>query len=168
MKPNTYWSQTSQILTPPPGLQLPGQITLVELPIVVDYDRTVDQMLVACHFDLIKSGIKPGDHRFTETGRKNQTAKLLLFDHPISGDTAETLMGTLGKRPGNLEQILAVGEQHPNVQREFGIVALNAILPYNASRIVSLEGDMVTRQLRDHWKNIDYAQLGWRFLAFDL
>jgi len=55
------------------------------------------------------------------------STKLFHFNHVISSKNAITEMYKAGYRPAALAELLALGEAHPELQKEFPIVALGSI-----------------------------------------
>ena len=92
----------------------------------------------------------------------------------MESDVMIAEMDKRGYRPATIEELLALGESHPALQREFPIIALGScwMIPHGAGSLVpglwAIFGD---RYLAVGWleSRLDYNSLRWddnyRFLA---
>jgi hypothetical protein len=60
------------------------------------------------------------------SGLKDCEVALFHFDKNITSEAAIAEMDKAGYRPAKIEELLALGEFHPDLQREFPIVALGS------------------------------------------
>lgn len=121
-------------------IQGKNKITKVELKplvkefdLVVDYSRTVREMVNAGNYDWINSDITEKNFPLpTElSGKKiSMSSKLFHFNKDISSEDAIFEIKKAGYYPATLAELLALGENHPELQREFPIVGLGSVL-YN-------------------------------------
>lgn len=95
------------------------------LKVVVDYDKTLNQMFTAGKYD---SEIDPDliERRFPtkSKGREEISFELVHLDRQISSQDAGAELEKRGLRPATTEELLAFGAAYPDVQREFSVVAL--------------------------------------------
>ncbi|MBU1046142.1 hypothetical protein KJ616_03435, partial [Patescibacteria group bacterium] len=103
--------------TPPPSIK--------SLPLTVKYGKTGKQ-IKAGRYDWVNDSISPTNFPTDQTGEIEKEALLVLFNRSMESDEAERELEALGLRPGNLDELLAVGKQHPDKQRSFLIVALGS------------------------------------------
>lgn len=137
--------------------------------LVVDYSRSVvdgiragcydytNPDIAACHFPTEKSGVH------------EVTVELLCLDTDalnVLTEEVQAEMETRGLRLADFHELLAFGEKHPEIQREFPIVALGSAWQCRDNRrlVPFLDRYGAGRRLDLYW--IEY---GWngvcRFLA---
>lgn len=111
----------------------------------VDYTRTIDDMIAAGKYDWKNNditeenfpiqrqpasvpAIEDGLYR-TPPGVQNNGIKTVLVHLNKVVSTAEVLrhMDELGLQPARIEELLALGEQHSNLQLDFPLVALGSV-----------------------------------------
>ena len=101
-----------------------------EITLTVDYSRTVQEMINAGNYEWINSDITAKHFPLpTELNGKKVpvSTKLFHFNRSISSKDAIAEMDKAGYRPATLAELLALGEAHPELQREFPIVALGSV-----------------------------------------
>lgn len=97
-----------------------------------------DKENILKHFDLEKSDV--------------QEIQLLHFDRYISSEDAIVEMKKMGLRPATASELLTFGANHPNVQRNFPIVALGTVHEINRRpHVLALDDGFGVRR----------ASLGW-------
>ena len=116
--------------------------TLIRLDVVVDYRRTFDQMVRAGNYGHVlgsingnKFPIRPLHSGLAEMDgspyRQIAPIKteviLVHLNQAVSTNTALGQMDRLGLEGSPIEEILAVGEKYPDLQRKFPIVGLGSI-----------------------------------------
>lgn len=136
-------------------------------PITVDYNRSLIEMIKAGRYDWVHSDINAKHFPLKGKGKHELTAILFPFNYDIETDDAIAEINKQGYRPGLIEELLALGEKYPDLQKEFPIVALGSV--WHASiggrGMPSLCWDRSKRDLSFYWFDRErYA--GWRFLAF--
>ena len=91
-------------------------------------------------------------------GKVDLEIVLVHFNRDISSEDALKEMDALGLRPAKIEEPLAFGETHPDIQREFPIIALGSVWRgRNGDRGVPfLVGWGGRRGLR-----LDWFEVGW-------
>lgn len=134
-------------------------------PIIIDYTRTLKEMIKAGCYDWTNSDIT--DKNFPMTGKGAFNTEVILLHYNKVMKTKEVLsdMESKGLKPAGIEYLLAVGEKYPNLQREFPVVALGSVWQDPFGRFVPcLNGRGVRRDLSLLWYGnvwLEYC----RFLA---
>ena len=105
---------------------------LVEENIIltVDYSCTLQGMIDAGNYAWQNSDITEKHFPLPAelSGQKTTiSSKLFHFDRDISSKDAISEMEKAGYRPATLAELLALGEAHPELQKEFPIVALGSV-----------------------------------------
>ena len=95
--------------------------------IVVDYNRSLNAMIKAGKYDWVRDDINTKHFPLKGKGKHELKAVLLHFNRYIEFDDAIAEMDRQGYRPGNIEELLALGEQYPDLQKRFPIVALGSV-----------------------------------------
>ncbi len=134
--------------------------------ILVNYNRSVVDGVTAGKYDYVCAMIT--DKNFppteTETGIREIQFTLQNLNQWTLSERALSRMAEDGKRPATLRELLAFGEAHPELHRQFHIVALGSVFAHDTnSWIPSLDRRGTERRL--HLNN----GTGWgrrcRFLA---
>jgi len=97
-------------------------------PIIVNYERSVEDGVEAGHYDWVNSNITS---EYFPTERKGTTeieVKLIHFNRIISTVEALCELDRMGYRPAEFHELLAFGEKYQEIQREFHILALGSVL----------------------------------------
>ena len=80
-------------------------------------------------------------------------------------DEVERELDKMGLRPGKIEELLAVGETYPDLQRQFSVIALGSVAEVSGNRhAVYLGWDGSERNLDLCCRGDDWDEL-CRFLA---
>ena len=121
--------------------------------VVVDYSRSLAQMIRGGNYDSFNSDITPKHFPVSGRGRHEVSVVLLRFNREMKPDEVITEMDQQDYRPAAIEELLALGEAYPNLQRKFLIVALGSILrTSNGNRCAPcLSGRMNERRLNFFW-----------------
>jgi hypothetical protein len=108
--------------------------------LTVDFNRPLSEMIEAGRYDwvdenenIIRDNFPPGGQ-----GRHELEPKLYHFNREISSEDAIKEMKADGFRPAVLEELLALGEAQPDLQKQFSIIALGSVWQSSGS----------------HWKNV--------------
>lgn len=96
-------------------------------PITVNYDLTMKVMIKAGKYNYANPDITAEHFSVTEEGQADISIELVHFDRRIESDEAIRELDRMGLRPATLPELLAFGARHPDVQREFPIVALGSV-----------------------------------------
>ena len=95
--------------------------------LLVNYDRRVEAGVRAGHYDWSNSDITDKNFPTTQQGTKEISAQLIHFNKTMFTDQVLTELDKQNLRPANLQELLVLGEKHPDLQREFPIVALGSV-----------------------------------------
>ena len=103
-----------------------------EIALTVDYSQTVQEMINAGNYGWTHREITEKHFPLpTELNGKQvpvtNVTKLFYFNRNISSEAAISEMDKAGYRPATLAELLALGEAHPELQRQFPIVALGSV-----------------------------------------
>ncbi len=93
----------------------------------VDYGLPLDEAIAAGKYDTVDNTITA--ENFPSDKKSKETFGITLFDFKKGMTTDEVLaeFDKLGLRPATLPELLALGAAHPELQREFLIMALGSI-----------------------------------------
>jgi len=139
--------------------------------IIVDYSQTLEQMVAVVGCDSVNRNISSSNKDFTKEIitkkgiREELKVVLLHLDRVATSQEVLAEMERLGLRPATLAELLALGAKHPELQREFPIIALGSSCTlYGYRRVASLWSYVSWRRL-----GLDYFDARWpeycRFLA---
>lgn len=149
------------------GLQdLIEKTTKFVYDIVVDYNRSLDDMIKASKYDLLSGYINAERFPLKGKGKHELNATLFHFNRYIKSDDAIAEMNRQGCRPGRIEELLALGEKYPDPLKGFSIVALGSVwrLRPNDHIVPSLLWNDSEHNL-DIVSSDDGWRAYWRFLA---
>ncbi|MEK9131766.1 MAG: hypothetical protein AAB447_02570 [Patescibacteria group bacterium] len=138
----------------------------LKLMIVIDYGKTLEQVLEAGKYDWVNSDVTPDRFPIKGTGVVEREAKIVHFGKDMSSEQVEAELEKKSLRPGTHEELLAFGSTYPEMQRKFPIVALgSSAVVYGGRCVVYLiRVDSERRVGLGRWGG------GWgggcRFLAF--
>ena len=140
-----------------------------EFDLSIDYSRTVQEMINAGNYGWTNNNITEKHFPLpTELNGKKVSVltKLFHFNRLISSNDAIAEMDKVGYRPATLPELLALGETHPEIQKEFSVVALGSVWRYafdfRAVPVLNFDGDL--RKLSLYWFGRDWADY-YRFLG---
>jgi len=126
-------------------------------PISVNYGRSIEDWVEACQCDNSSSDITSEHFPTERQGIAEVVVEIVRFFQPISTEDALKEFARRGLRPAELKELLAFSEKHPNVQREFSILALGSVWKNQENRHLApcLEGDPAWRSIGTRWLNGD-------------
>ena len=104
------------------------------LRIVVDYSLLLEQMIAAGKYDWSNSDITAKRFPLKGSGKVELEPKLFYFGQDMSSEKVIAEMDKEGFRPCTIEELLAIGEQHPELQRKFPLVALGSVAKIGGDR----------------------------------
>jgi len=95
--------------------------------VLVDYTKTLAEMIRAGSYDC--EGFDINSENFKVVGQGQQEVEVVLFHFNRETNTEDILlkMERAGYRPARIEELLALGAKHPNLQRQFSIVAFGSV-----------------------------------------
>ncbi|MBI4993860.1 hypothetical protein HZC33_02815 [Candidatus Wolfebacteria bacterium] len=96
-------------------------------PLSVNYNRSIEDSIKVGKYDSVNSDIASEHFQSNETGEKKVAIELFHFNKEMDTNEALVELDKQGYRPITLKELLALGEEHPNLQREFPIVALGSV-----------------------------------------
>ena len=134
------------------------EASLLICKIVVDYNLSLAEMIKAGGYNWVNNNIIAENFPIQREDKEVLEITLLPFNRPISSDKVIKRVCKAGYRPANLPELLALGFQHPDFQRQFPIPALGSVwwLHPSGPCVPCLWGDdwergLHFRQLKDIW-----------------
>jgi hypothetical protein len=106
----------------------------------VDYSRSLKKMIDEGHYSEVHKDITPRNFRLSATGFRQIELTLVQFKYLVAPLEAVMLMKEEGYRPATIEEILALGSQHPELQRRIPIVGLGSARVVESRRWVPCLG----------------------------
>jgi len=116
--------------------------------VTVDYDRTIEEMVAAGKYNWSNSDINAKNFPISAKGKVEVNIEPVHFKRRMRSDEVLRELDKQGLRPATLPELAALGEQHPELQREFHqIVALGSICNvWGGQGTTCLYGDSSNRQ----------------------
>ncbi|MBI2628091.1 MAG: hypothetical protein HYW71_01480 [Candidatus Niyogibacteria bacterium] len=102
-----------------------GNINSFSVSLPVNYRRSVKDAVKAGHYDSIDSNIISHIFSTQRKGTAKVTMEFFCFGRDISTNEALSKLNKRGFRPTELHELLAFGENYPELQGDFLIVALS-------------------------------------------
>jgi len=94
--------------------------------VLVDYSKTLAEMIQAGHYDWVNSDITSDHFPVKGSGQQEKEVVLFHFGRNISSDDAIAEMTKAGYRPAKVEELLDLGASQPELQKQFPIVGLGS------------------------------------------
>lgn len=110
---------------PAPATSVPSTATEFSLP--VNYDRSIEEARKEGKYDWENSDITSKNFPTTRKGTADIVLHIRHFDREITSEKAIEEMDKLGLRPAETHELLALGAAHPDLQRQFPIIALGSV-----------------------------------------
>jgi len=134
--------------------------------LTVDYTKPLMEMIKAGKYDQVNSDITQENFPVVGSGKKEKELVLFQFNRRILSDDAIDEMSKAGCDPGDIVDLLALGEDQPELQRQFPIVALKSSWrhPAGSLRVPYLCGRADDRDLNLYYFENDWNE-GGRFLG---
>lgn len=95
--------------------------------ITVDYSLSLADMIKAGRYDWVNDDIVANHFPVSDNGKTEIEMHLVRFNRTIESEKAIAELDNMGLRPASIEELLALGAQCPDLQREFPIVALGSV-----------------------------------------
>ena len=135
-------------------------------PVTVDYTQTLEQMIAAGRYDKQNRDITQEHFPLQGSGQIEVELHLVHLNRDASTDSVLAELDRRGLRPATLAELLAFGAKHPNLQKEFPIIALGSVWRHwGGSRgVACLAGWGGERSLSLDWLGHDWGRC-CRFLA---
>lgn len=105
---------------------LVGKPELQSYPLTINRERSRSEMVKAGRYDYVNSNITEENSPVVE-GEAEVEAVLVHLDRVASDEEVLAEMERLGLRPATMDELNAFGEQHPDRQREYPIIALGSV-----------------------------------------
>ena len=127
-----------------------------EIKLAIDYTKTIEQAIADGNYDWKNSDITTKNFPISPEmiGKKVEVStKSFHFNRNISSDNAISEMDKDGYRPATLMELLVFGAIHPELQRQFPIVAVGSVWrDAGVGRCVPcLDARGGKRELNLHW-----------------
>jgi len=142
-------------------------VTLAEsqtqsIRVTVNHNRTIEKLVEAGKYDWSNPDITSKNFPSSQKGKDQVSIQLVYFDRYLTSDEILKTLAKQGLRPATLKELLTLGEQHPDLQRQFPIVALGSVgQNSDGDRFVAyLWGGGLKRHLRLRW-----LESRWRALC---
>lgn len=136
-------------------------------PLVVNWARPIEDLVSEGHYDDVTRNMLRAGLEVPEIGFDRIEGDLVSFTRRSSTDDILRALDRVDMRPAKFRELLVFGIKHPDIQREFAIVALGSISRFRGKDCLAyLHGDRYGRTLV-----LGVAGDGWRvkryqFLAF--
>ena len=142
------------LLLAKPTTNAAGRLTVL---VEVDGTKTLEWMIADGKYDWKNSDINQKNYPIQNTTKRTTEIEFFHFPDGTSSDNAEKKMAEEGFRPIINEELQAIGAKHPELQREFPIVALGSVCSFFFAQYVPVLGvDGNGRKL-----NLNYRADGW-------
>lgn len=116
--------------------------------IYIDYSRSLGSMIGDARLDKVSPDINPRTFHLTARGFRELDILFVQFLRPVTPLRILTFMNSRGYRPITIEELLALGCAHPDLQRSTPIVALGSTRIVNERRYFPcLGGSQSSRDL---------------------
>ncbi|HEY4715179.1 MAG TPA: hypothetical protein VIH31_01605 [Candidatus Paceibacterota bacterium] len=93
----------------------------------VDGTKILEQLIADGKYDWKNPDIKEKNFPIKDKTKRMATIELFHFGFDISSESAVKAMEKEGFRPATIEELLALGAKHPELQKEFPIIALGSV-----------------------------------------
>lgn len=138
-----------------------AKIVVVEHPsfaVLVDYSRTLAQMIAAGRYDWVNPDITEEHFPVKGEGRKTVKVVLFHFNKVMTSDQVIIELDAQGYLPARIEELLGLGEGKPKLQNEFPIIGLGSswLHPVSDRRVPCLGRYGVGRDL-----HLRYFGISW-------
>lgn len=125
---------------------------------VINYDQPLDQAIKEGKYGWFNSDINPKNFPSNQTGQKEVELVLFHFGKSMSSKAVITFGKQHGFRPATLPELLKLGAEQPELQRQFPVIALGFVWVDGVSNrpVPYLWGDSDGRSLRLGWFGNDW------------
>lgn len=94
--------------------------------VTIDQAESFEEMIKAGQYDEVNSAVRSVSFPWKRKGSKKVELTLVQFDRPLAPGEMTRLMEARRYRPAFIEELLALGKEHPDLQRRIPIVALGS------------------------------------------
>lgn len=131
--------------------------------VTVDCSRTLEDMIAVGNYDWVNKNITQEHFQVLSQGKLEKEVVLFHYEKSMTSKEAISRMDKEGFQPAVIEDLLALGEAHPDLQKQFPILALGSVWRCNRD-VPYLGWDGLRRYL-----NLDWSGRQWsvycRFVA---
>ena len=127
--------------------------------VCVDQTRTLAQLVADGKYDWVNQNITKFQFALG-TERVSTDIVLLHFGRSVTSEQVRAEMERLGLRPADVRELLSLGAQEPNLQRDFSIIALGAVAKVDDYRYVAY------LHRSDHVRYLDLYWFGSEWVGF--
>lgn len=106
------------------------------LRVVVDYGLSLKEMIRRGNYDWTNEDITAKRFEVTGNGEQELWIELLHYGKDMTTDAVLADMDQRGYRPAKIEELLALGVQHPDEQRKYPIPGLGSSCVFYGNRYV--------------------------------
>ncbi len=140
----------------------------IEFELLIDYEQTLEQMIVVGRYDWFNSKITAEHFPIKGEGKISRKVEIIKLNWNMCSDEVIAELDKIGKRPAAIEDLLAFGAQYPDIQRQFPVVALGSsaeVSNYLYAECLYMNG---SRRCLDFcwWDDVAWYHF-YRFLVFD-
>ncbi|MEK7576903.1 MAG: hypothetical protein AAB482_04405 [Patescibacteria group bacterium] len=97
-------------------------------PVIIDFSLTLAAMIKAGKYNWVNDSITARNFPMKGEETAEVTIKLIHFSRVMeNGDAVIHKLDRKGMRPATIEELLALGQVYPDLQRKFPIVALGSV-----------------------------------------
>ncbi|MEK7120035.1 MAG: hypothetical protein AAB824_00645 [Patescibacteria group bacterium] len=134
--------------------------------LLVNYSRSISKGIKAGHYDYANSDITDKNFPTTQQGAQEVSVQPIHFNKTMSTDQVLAELDKMSLRPANLQELLALGEKCPDLQREFPIIALGSVWQdrHGIRSCPCLHRDGSERDIYLYWFGDDWSEI-CRFAA---
>lgn len=94
--------------------------------VTVDRGKSIEEMVLAGHYDWSNENINSANFSIDGLGVETVEMKPVHLNKVVSSNEVLAHLETLGLRPAKIEELLAFGVSHPEIQREYPVVCLGS------------------------------------------
>ena len=134
--------------------------------LTVNYDQPVADAIAAGKYDWVNSDITQKSFPTNRTGKAEVEIEPVHFNRAVSTKEALAELDKSGLRPAELHELLSLGAEYPELQREFPIIGLGSVWQgsYGFRYCPCLDGGGLRRGLDLSWFEGDWRDV-CRFAA---
>jgi len=132
--------------------------------VVVDYTKTLAEMVSAGEYDYVSSDITTDHFPIEGKGQREVEVVLFHFNRVVSSEEVISELEKAGYRPARIEELLTLGAERPELQKEFPIISLGSVWqdPNGCRCVPYLNWNDVKRNLNLNWFE-NYWREDYRF-----
>ena len=148
------------------GSRAESFITHPTYRLTINYDQTLAEMVSAGGYDTVNSDITADHFPVKGEGKREVEVTLFHFNRVMTSKQVIAELDRAGYRPGKIEELLALGAEQPDIQRQFPIICLGSGWrhPFGNRYVTSLDVWSSERELVLCWFGSDWFE-DCRFLA---